>query len=113
MDGNDLAAGPVRDVHGRFAPGSGGRPPGARNRVSGRVARMILADFEAHQDELLPRLRRWFLPQYLALVGRLLPRGGVDDEGAGPDGLGEAELARLVGEAMALQRAEEGSGTGD
>ena len=70
-----------RDVHGRFAAGNPGRAFGSRNRVSKRVARAILADFEAHQDEVLAKLRRWFAPQYVSLVARLLPR--VNESGAG------------------------------
>jgi hypothetical protein len=74
MDGTDLI--PVRrDANGRFTPGGGsGRLLGSRNRISKRVARSILKDFEANQGELLPRARRWFLPQYLTLISRLLPR---------------------------------------
>ena len=73
MNGQD--APPVaRDAHGRFAAGNPGRPFGTRNRVSKRVARAILRDFETNQDDLLPRLRRWFLPQYVQIVSRLLPR---------------------------------------
>jgi hypothetical protein len=52
--------------------------------VSKRVARAILADFEANQVETLARTRRWFLPQYLTMISRLLPRqseeGGLDLE---------------------------------
>jgi len=81
MDGSGFPAGP-RDGNGRFAVGSPGRRPGSRNLVSKRVARAILADFEVNQDELLPRSRRWFLPQYLSLIARLLPRqseeGGLE-----------------------------------
>ena len=84
MDGSD--APPTRDARGRFAAGNPGRPFGTRNRVSARVARAILADFEAHQVELLVRMRRWFLPQYAQMVSRLLPR----------DGEGEAALAAPV-----------------
>jgi hypothetical protein len=90
------------------------------------VARLILRDFEAHQDELSPRLRRWFLPQYLQLVGRLLPRelaeGAEDGGGAGEGGpgalaaaadeLSAAELARMLAEARALLLREEGAREG-
>jgi len=62
----------VRDWHGRFATGGTGRPAGARNKVSRRVAQAILADFEANQHEVLPRLRQWFLPQYVSLIARLV-----------------------------------------
>lgn len=99
MDGSDSP--PVRrDANGRFVPGAPGRPFGTRNRLSKRVARAVLRDFEANQADLLPKLRRWFMPQYLQLVARLLPR--TSEEG-GPelDGLDEAEAARLIADARA------------
>jgi hypothetical protein len=77
-----------RDALGRFAACNSGRPFGMRNRVSARVARAILADFEENQVELLVRMRRWFPPQYAAMVSRLLPRNGSER-----DGEGEAALA--------------------
>ena len=97
-----------RDSNGRFARGGPGRPFGSRNRVSKRVARAILADFEAHQAELLPRLRHWFLPQYLSLVARLMPR--LEETGAVElDALSEADTARLIaGARAALDRIEAG-----
>ena len=102
---------PGRDANGRFVRGNAGRPVGSRNRVSKRVARAILRDFEAHQDELLPRLRRWFLPQYLTLVGRLLPRPEAAD-GAELDAVDEADAARLIAEARAaLARIDAGEGS--
>jgi len=52
-----------RDASGRFLPGAPGRPLGARGKASRAVAQAILADFAAHQHEVLPKLRRWFLPQ--------------------------------------------------
>jgi hypothetical protein len=32
----------------------------------------------ANESELLPRARRWFLPQYLNLVAKLLPKNGME-----------------------------------
>lgn len=64
---------------------------------------MLLRDFEEDCDELLPRMKRWFLPQYLQLIGRLLPRGGEEGE-AGDDlvaALDRAELAAALREALA------------
>jgi hypothetical protein len=52
-----------RDASGRFLPGAPGRPLGARGKASRAVAQAILADFAAHQHEVLPKLRRWILPQ--------------------------------------------------
>ena len=72
-----------RDAHGRFAAGNPGRPFGTRNRVSARVARALLADFEENQLELLGRMRRWFLPQYLQMISRLLPRDGEGGDDGG------------------------------
>jgi hypothetical protein len=102
-----------RDANGRFLPGNPGRPFGSRNRVSKRVARAILADFEAHQDEVLARLRRWFAPQYVSLVARLLPR--VNESGAGvelDDALEEAETQTIAAALRAaLERLEAGAGS--
>jgi hypothetical protein len=105
----------VRDGRGRFAAGNAGRLFGTRNRVSKRVARAILKDFEANQEELLPRLRRWFLPQYLTLVARLLPRvseaGGAEMD-APVETLGEVERVALISAVReALARVEAGDAT--
>jgi hypothetical protein len=59
---------------------------------------MILKDFEDNAEAMLPKVRRWFLPQYLQLVGRLLPR---DPEAAELDGLSEEEAARMAAELRA------------
>ena len=113
MDGSDQPppardAPVVRDASGRFAPGNPGRPFGTRNRVSARVARAILADFEANQAETLLRLRRWFLPQYAAMISRLLPRDG---EGAPPDApVSLADLRALIDQ---VEAAGGGAADGD
>jgi len=109
-----------RDASGRFTAGGPGRPPGAGNKVSRRLANMVLADFEAHQGDVLPRLRQWFLPQYASLIGRLMTRGGEEpaevaaaDELAGADlaGADAAALERLIAAArVALARIESGEG---
>jgi hypothetical protein len=102
---------PGRDAHGRFAAGNPGRPFGSRNRVSKRVARTILRDFEANQESVLPRLRRWFLPQYVQLISRLLPRQ-MEEGGAELESLSEVELAGLlVATRVALDRIEAGEGS--
>ncbi|HEY3800536.1 MAG TPA: hypothetical protein VGL58_19460 [Caulobacteraceae bacterium] len=105
---------PVRDDQGRFVRGNPGRPFGSRNRVSKRVARAILRDFETNQAELLPRLRRWFLPQYVSLVARLMPRlaeaGGAEVDGAAD--IDDLEAAALVGGVRAaLARIDAGAGS--
>jgi hypothetical protein len=110
MDGSDFPPA-ARDRSGRFLPGNPGRPFGSRNRMSKRLARAILKDCEGELDELLPRMRRFFLPQYIGLVARLLPKvnevGGVD-----LDGSDEAELASVLsGVRAALDKVERGEAT--
>ncbi len=98
-DGFDAPPAP-RDAHGRFAPGNPGRKFGSRNRLSARIARSILQDFEDSQAEVLAKLKRWYVPQYVSLLARLLAKGAE----AGP-ALGEldaAEQARVIGKARAL-----------
>ena len=110
MDGSDSPP-IVRDANGRFTPGSGGRPFGSRNRVSKRIARTILRDFEASQDDLLPRLRKWWVPQYVALISRLLPRQ-TEEGGLELEALSEVELAGLlVAARAAMDRIEAGTGS--
>jgi hypothetical protein len=77
MDGSGFPPA-ARDAGGRFVAGNPGRKLGSRNRVSKRVARAILEDFETNQGELLVRTRRWFLPEYLQLIRGLLPRQSED-----------------------------------
>ncbi|HZZ88158.1 MAG TPA: hypothetical protein VFE13_07460 [Caulobacteraceae bacterium] len=99
-----------RDAHGRFAAGNTGRPRGARNLISARAARTVLRDFEAHQEDLLVRMRRWFLPQYMQMVGRLMPRAG--EEGVALEALREAEAAAMLGDLrLLIARIEAGEAT--
>ena len=81
-----------RDANGRFLPGAPGRQPGQRNLISGRVTRQLLRNFEANQDELVARMQRWHLPQYMQLMVRLLVKSG--GEGGTLDELDVAELTR-------------------
>jgi hypothetical protein len=51
----------------------------------------LLRNFEANQDELVARMQRWFLPQYMQLIGKLLVKGGAE----GADELEAAEVEAL------------------
>jgi hypothetical protein len=111
MDGSERPAGLLRGANGRFAPGGSGRPRGTKNRVSAAAAREILDDFRQNRGEVLPRSRRWFLPQYLSLVGRLLPRG-EGGEGLSLDALAHEDLLALIGRfRAAADRYEAGEGS--
>jgi hypothetical protein len=60
---------------------------------------------------VLRRLRRWFLPQYISLIGRQSPRQ-TEAGGLEMDDLTELELATLLAETRAaLDRIEAGEGT--
>jgi hypothetical protein len=80
--------------------GNTGRVFGSRNRMSKRAARRVLRDFEASFDDVVPRMKRWFLPQYMSLIARLMPRvnetGGVD-----LDATDEIEMATIIGDVRA------------
>ncbi|HEY1427572.1 MAG TPA: hypothetical protein VGF50_12935 [Caulobacteraceae bacterium] len=80
LEGEERARGKTipRDGHGRFLPGAPGRKPGSRNLISARTTRHILGHFEARQDEVLDRFERWFLPQYMQMITRLLPKNGAE-----------------------------------
>jgi hypothetical protein len=92
-----------RDANGRFLPGAPGRQPGQRNLISGRVTRQLLRNFEANQDELVARMQRWHLPQYMQLMVRLLVKSG--GEGGALDELDVAELTAALNAALAAGEA--------
>ncbi len=89
-----------RDANGRFLPGSARCSLGRVTDFPGEVTRALLRNFEANQDELVARMQRWFLPQYMQLIRRLLLKGGVE----AADELDAAELAALK-EALAAREA--------
>jgi len=78
--GLPMAAGAARpagrDAGGRFAAGNPGRPRGSRNRAASRLADALLGDFAANEQETIARLRLYYFPDYVRLLGRFLPRAG-------------------------------------
>ena len=102
-----------RDANGRFLAGNPGRAFGSRNRISKRIARSILLNFEADQEATLEKLKRWYVPQYVALLARLLPRVSEGAESAELDTPEDgADTARMVSQARAvLDRIEAGEAT--
>jgi hypothetical protein len=70
----DDALAPGRDAGGRFGKGNPGRRRGSRNRMTNHLANALLDDFGVHEAETIERLRRWYFPQYVQLMGRFLPR---------------------------------------
>jgi hypothetical protein len=81
--------------------------------MSTAAARRVLRDFEASFEDAAPRMRRWFLPRYMALIARLAPRademGGVD-----LDATDEVEMATIIADVRAaLDRIEAGKATSE
>jgi hypothetical protein len=76
VDSNDTAIGNVRDDKGRFKTGNsgGGRPRGAKNKLTDLVLSVIIADFEEHGAATVARLRKTDPEMYLRLVSALVPR---------------------------------------
>ncbi len=72
------AGGPSRDENGRFLPGHGGRPRGARNLMSKRIAMGVLRHYEEHEPEILEQLRRAHTVEFMRLVGRVAAIGPED-----------------------------------
>jgi hypothetical protein len=70
------------------------------------VTRHLLRDFETDCDELLPRMKRWFLPQYMRMIAQLLPKNGTE----GVEGLDAVELAAALKEALAAAEAAAAEG---
>ena len=101
--------GPARYANGRFGPGHTGRPRGARNRISRRVALSLLRHYEANEADVLHRLAEYHVKDYMGLIGRMLPRASdeVELEAVPPE-----EAARVTGAVRAaLERVEAGEGS--
>ena len=77
---NDASSRAVpRGAEGRFAPGNPGRPVGARNRMSRRIALGLLRHYALNEAEILARLTRGHFAEYMKLIGQMLPRGPDED----------------------------------
>ena len=73
-----------------------------------RIALDLLGHFEVNRDEMLERLSRYYFPEYMRLVGRMLPRPPAPDapdlESLSPD-----DVARIAaGVREVLERVEAG-----
>lgn len=94
----------TRDANGRFLTGNigGGRPKGARNRLSDVLLSIVVDDFVAHGAEAISQLRQKDPATYLRLVASLVPRELIlqREEGPGVDyaELSDAEVVQLLKE---------------
>jgi len=67
---------PSRDANGRFLPGNsgGGRPKGARNRLTELLMAAIVDDFATHGATTIAQLREADPATYLRMITALVPR---------------------------------------
>jgi hypothetical protein len=65
-----------RDEKGRFLTGNsgGGRPKGARNKLSEDFLETLAADFEAHGRAVIERVREEYPHHYLKVIAALMTR---------------------------------------
>jgi hypothetical protein len=89
---------PEQDDKGRFIAGnsgSGGRPKGARNKLSEAFAEALYNDFQANGVEAIERMRAEEPAQYVRTIASLLPKE-VKVESAPLAELSDDELGRLI-----------------
>jgi hypothetical protein len=67
---------PKPNLSTRFAPGNtlGGRPKGARSRITEKFLQVLGADFDDHADEVIASVRSEDPAAYLSIVAKLLPK---------------------------------------
>jgi len=58
----------------KFAPGEGGRPRGAKNRLQGSFIAALAKDFEVHGATIVARCREEKPDQYLRVIAAVLPK---------------------------------------
>ena len=74
---NAFSLAPARDVMGRFITGNigGGRPKGARNKLTDLFVSTVTEDFQQHGASALESLRLSDPASYLRLIASVVPRG--------------------------------------
>lgn len=104
----------IRDDRGRFAPGSPGRLPGTRNRVSAQALRDVKSMADIAVAELRRRLAEHDWQAVLFVLDRALPKGrSVELDGVTPSDIashlinGDITTAEAKDIAIALSKLAE------
>jgi hypothetical protein len=69
---------PDRDGQGRFQPGSGGRPRGARNRMGRKLRDALEQSLDIHLADALRRVSCYHPDVYVRLLLQAFPVGSDD-----------------------------------
>lgn len=71
---------PERDGQGRFRPGSGGRPPGARNRLKRKLREAFETSMDLHLADALRRVSTYDPSAYVRFLLQAFPFGPDEEE---------------------------------
>jgi hypothetical protein len=98
MAGADIATRADRDERGRFVTGNsgGGRPRGARNKLSEAFLEALYADFQEHGPEAIAETRLTAPSVYLRVVAGLLPKVTADETADDYQNMSADELRALI-----------------
>jgi hypothetical protein len=85
----------MKDAKGRFLPGTGGRPPGTRNKLQGSFVKALADDFAEHGPGVIRIVRAEEPTQYLKIIASVIPKEFLltDDRFSG---LTEEELDEVI-----------------
>jgi hypothetical protein len=86
---------PEQPVAHRFKAGNPGRPKGSRNKLGEHFIAALCADFEAHGDDAIGRVREEDPAVYVRIVAQIVPQA-VLVENARLDELTDDELAAYL-----------------
>lgn len=90
---------------GRFVPGNGGRPKGARNKLGEEFIKALADDFDQHGTDAIARVREDRPQDYLKVIASLLPKEIklTDERELSDDELNRRirDLASLLGDFIA------------
>ena len=96
----------------RFKPGNPGRPKGSRNKLGEHFIAALCADFEAHGEGVIARVREEDPAVYLRVIAQIVPQSVLVHE-AKLDELSDDELAAYLLAVREIVRAREGVVDGD
>ena len=95
---------------GRILPGSGGRAPGSRNKLSADFIKALQEDFAENGIEAVRIVRMEEPAQYLKIIAMIVPKELQITEGV-YDGLSDAQLAIIIDAAKRAFGADQEDGS--
>jgi hypothetical protein len=81
---------------GKFKPGSGGRPAGARNKLQADFINALADDFKEHGDAVIRIVRAEEPATYLKVIAATLPKEFLISESGPLDDMSDEELEAFI-----------------